>query len=82
MYQITITKVANGYSIKIGCMLLVTQSEEELITELSRYIRSPMEVEREYQNKYNEPPKKLRPFTEPNLTDVVQTGPANQELEF
>ena len=53
MRNLTIKKVMNGFSVKVGCQDVVFRSKKKLLNELSRYIDDPDGVEKEYIKKYN-----------------------------
>lgn len=45
--DITITEVANGYLVKIGCCIFIFK-QDELLEELTEYIREPRKMEIRY----------------------------------
>ncbi len=49
--SIKIEAVLNGFIVYIGCQTLVFDSAAVLADELERYLKNPMEVEKEYLNK-------------------------------
>ena len=51
MNDISITVVANGFIVKVGCMTFVSQHKEDMFSEIGRYIDNPDTVSKEYQEK-------------------------------
>lgn len=48
MRRIVITPLLNGYSVEVGCQTVCFESKTRLVSELSRYLDNPGEVEAEY----------------------------------
>ena len=59
MHDIKITnkvdgnEIANGFIITIGCRSYVAMDIDEAMKEVTRYMKEPEKVEREYREKYN-----------------------------
>lgn len=49
---ITITSVTNGYIVKVGCQTFVKENVNEMMNELTAYLKSPEVVEEIYAKKY------------------------------
>jgi hypothetical protein len=49
MNEVTITKVTNGFIVKVGCMTLVSKSWKEIAGELGRYWEKPAEMQKKYE---------------------------------
>lgn len=45
---IEIRTVLNGWLVSVGCQSLVFERSEVMLTEIARYLASPVEVEQEY----------------------------------
>jgi hypothetical protein len=52
MRDVIITKVANGFIVKVGCQSFVFNKIENVAEELIRYSKNPGEVEKEYNKEY------------------------------
>ena len=48
--DITIRTVLNGYIVKVGCQTVVFANQSQMMTQLSRYLAFPDEVEAEFRN--------------------------------
>lgn len=48
MRDITITKVMNGYSVRVGCQTLVFESTDRMLKEIHAYCLHPDQVEQAY----------------------------------
>ena len=51
-HPITIHEVRNGYIIAVGCNQLVFETREKMLSEIERYLKNRMQVEKEYAEKY------------------------------
>lgn len=49
--DIRITKVLNGYFVKVGCQTVVFESRSRMLSEIDRYYANPEAVEKEYRSK-------------------------------
>ncbi len=50
-HPIRIVKVLNGYVCEVGCQTVVFENETKMLLEISRYLKNPAEVEKEYLKK-------------------------------
>lgn len=48
MREITIARVMNGYVVRVGCQMLVFETQGKMISELARFLDNPQQVEEEY----------------------------------
>ena len=48
---ISIQKVLNGYTVVVGCRVVVFEKQEVMLKEIGRYLDNPAEVEKEYLSK-------------------------------
>ena len=46
--KITIEPAGNGYIIRVGCAVFVSETVERMFSELARYLKSCKDVEAEY----------------------------------
>jgi hypothetical protein len=49
MNEVTITKVTNGFIIKVGCMTLVSKSWKEISSELEKFWKDPQGMQEKYE---------------------------------
>ena len=48
MRDIRISRVMNGFMVKVGCQTLVFQTQSELLRELDQYLAKPEETEKRF----------------------------------
>lgn len=48
IHNITITPVLNGFICNVGCQTVVFESLDKMTSEISRYYKDPIKVEKEY----------------------------------
>ncbi len=48
MRDVKISRVMNGFVVKVGCQILVFQSQSELMRELDKYLANPDETEKRF----------------------------------
>jgi hypothetical protein len=46
--SLSIQKVINGYTVVVGCRIVVFEKQEVMLKEIGRYLDNPAEVEKEY----------------------------------
>jgi hypothetical protein len=52
MRDVTISKVMNGFIVKVGCQTLVFQEQTAMIVELNNYLTNPEETEKRFVEKF------------------------------
>ncbi len=52
MRDVTISKVMNGYVVKVGCQTLVYETQGSLLGALGEYLANPEETEKRFTAKY------------------------------
>lgn len=82
MRRIVITPLLNGYSVEVGCQTVCFESKTRLVSELSRYLDNPGEVEAEYlKNAVNKAYRGEYPVGELNPAPVENREPDTQGTE-
>ena len=46
--EILIRSVLNGYTITVDCQVVVFETKEKMLSEIERYFKNPVQVEKEY----------------------------------
>ncbi len=54
MRNVTISKVMNGFIVRVGCQTLVFDTREGLLRELRLYLENPTKIEQEYTAAYGQ----------------------------
>ena len=49
--NVNISKVLNGYTVVVGCKIVVFEKQEVMLKEIGRYLDNPQQVEKEYLSK-------------------------------
>jgi hypothetical protein len=49
--NVNISKVLNGYTVVVGCKIVVFEKQEVMLKEIGRYFDNPQQVEKEYLSK-------------------------------
>lgn len=65
MRHIEIQAVLNGYIVNVGCQQVVFETREKLVAELTRYMTSSKDVEKEYIEKATNGFTMTEPITPP-----------------